>query len=77
METTSRLDESQSFQESVKRGPSALLKEKIGGYIVLGLVFVFFTIPFAGMFVHYYKHGVPVRFLGLVGFFSELIRTVI
>ena len=77
METTSRLDVNQPFQESVERTPYALVKEKIKGYIVLGLVFVFFAIPFAGMFLHYHKHGVPPRFLGLVGFFSELIRTVI
>lgn len=77
METSSRLDGSQLLQKSVKRGPSAFLREKIGGYIVLGGVFVFFAIPFAGMFVHYHKHGVPVRFLGLVEIFSELIKTVI
>ena len=77
METTSRLDGSQPFEKSARRCPSAFLREKIGGYVVLGLVFVFFAIPFVGISVHYHKYGVPPRFLGLVGFFSELIRSAI
>ena len=69
METTSSLDVSQLFQKSVKRCPSVLLKEKIGGYIVLALVLVFFAIPFAGMFLHLHKHGVrPISWFGRIFF---------
>jgi hypothetical protein len=42
------------------------MRRKIGQYIVIGLIFVFFAIPFAGISHHCYKYGVPARFLGLV-----------
>ncbi len=69
METISHLDGSHSFQNSANRSPFVLLREKIGDYVVVGLIFVFFAIPFAGLSLHYYKYGVPSRFLGLVQFF--------
>lgn len=39
METTSRLDGSHPFQKSARRCPSAFVREKIGGYVVLGALF--------------------------------------
>jgi hypothetical protein len=71
MEAISHLVGSQSFQKLARKTPSAPLREKIGQSIVIGLIFVFFAIPFAGISLHCYKYGVPARFLGLVQFFSH------
>jgi len=70
MEAISHLVGSQSFQKVARKTPSAPLREKIGQSIVIGLIFVFFAIPFAGISLHCYKYGVPSRFLGLVQFFT-------
>ena len=71
MEAISRLDGIQAFQKSARRLPSVPLRRKIGEYIVIGLIFVFFAIPFAGISHHCYKYGVPARFQGLVQFFTH------
>ena len=70
MEAISHLVGSQPFQKSAQRRTSAPLRGKIGESIVIGLIFVFFAIPFAGISLHCYKYGVPARFLGLIQFFS-------
>jgi hypothetical protein len=71
MEAISHLVGSQSFQKVARKTPSVPLREKFGRYIVIGLIFVFFAIPFAGISHHCYKYGVPARFLGLVQFFTH------
>jgi len=71
MEAISHLNGIQAFRKSVRRLPSVPLRRKIGEYIVLGLIFVFFAIPFAGISLHCYKYGVPARFLGLVQLFTQ------
>ena len=70
MEAISHLVGSQSFQKLARKHPSGSWRGKIGQSIVIGLIFVFFAIPFAGISVHCYKYGVPARFLGLIQFFS-------
>ena len=70
METNSHF-ESQSGEKSAGKSPLEFLKEKVMGYIVIGLIFVFFSIPFAGLSVQYYKYGVSPRFLGLVHLFMH------
>ena len=71
MEATSHLVGSQSFERLAIKTPSVPLRKKIGQYIVIGLIFLFFAIPFAGISLHYYQYGVPARFLGLVQFFTH------
>ena len=71
MEAISRLDGIQALQKSPRELPSVPLGKKIGQSIVIGLIFVFFAIPFAGISHHCYKYGVPTRFLGLVQFFTH------
>jgi len=71
MEAISHLNGIQTFRKSVRKLPSVPLRRKIGEYIVLGLIFVFFAIPFAGISLHCYKYGVPARFLGLVQLFTQ------
>lgn len=71
MESISRLKGIQAFRKAAKRLSPVPLKRRIGESIVLGLIFVFFSIPFAGMSLHCYKYGVPARFLGLVQFFTQ------
>ena len=69
MEPNSHLDGNQACQKSARKSPFGLLKQRIMDYVVVSLILVFFSIPFAGLSVHYYKYGVPSRFLGLVQLF--------
>jgi len=71
MEAISGLDRIQAFRKSARKLPSVPLRRRIGEYIVIGLIFVFFAIPFAGLSHHCYKYGVPPRFVGLVQFFTH------
>ncbi len=71
MEAISHLQGIHAFQKSARKLAAVPLKRKIGEYIVLGLIFVFFSIPFAGLTFQCYKYGVPARFLGLVQFFTH------
>ena len=71
MEAISRLGGIQAFQKTARKLSAVPLKRKIGEYVVIGLIFVFFAIPFAGISHHCYKYGVPARFQGLVQIFTN------
>jgi len=69
MEPNSHFDESQPGQKPAGKSSLVLMKERIMGYVVIVLIFVFFSIPFAGLSIQYYKYRMPSRFLAWLQLF--------